>query len=110
MSAEIAKTNLKRLAFLDQLLRVTKLSPILLWLLKTSDVDFIQNLNYYLGKTEHALSHFHHALQGKRPNWEPELNHLNVSELIAWREQCLGDLRLHMLTPVDFYHLNQKPL
>ena len=108
VSAALTKSNLKRLAFLDQLLRMSKLSPMLLWLLKTNDVEFIKNLNYYLGKTEHALSHFHHALQGKRPNWEPELTHLNVTELIAWREQCLGDLRLHMLNPVDFYHASQK--
>ena len=103
-----AKANLKRLAFLDQLLRITKLSPMLLWLLKTNDLEFVKNLNYYLSKTEHALSHFHYALQGKRPNWEPELTHLNVDELIAWRTQCLGDLRLHMLNPVDFYHTSQK--
>jgi len=32
------------------------------------------------------------------------LNHLSAAELIAWREQCLGDLRLHMLIPVDYYH------
>jgi hypothetical protein len=108
VSPETTKADLKRLAFLDQLLRVTKLSSILLWLLKVNDVEFIKNLNYYLGKTEHALSYFHHALQGKRPNWEPELTHLNMTELIAWREQCLGDLRLHMLNPVDFYHASQK--
>jgi Zinc dependent phospholipase C len=105
---DTAKTNLKRLAFWDQLLRITHLSPMILWALKKRDLDFIKNLNYYLAKTEHALSHFHHALQGKRPNWEPELNNLNVDELIAWREQCLGDLRLHMLNPVDFYHARQK--
>lgn len=105
---ETTKANLKRLAFLDKLLRITKLSPMLLWLLKINDAEFIKNLNYYLGKTEHALSHFHQALQGKRPNWEPELTHLNVDELIAWRAQCLGDLRLQMLNPVDFYHASQK--
>lgn len=108
VSPETAKTNLKRLAFLDQLLRLTKLAPMMLWLLKINDAEFIKNLNYYLAKTEHALSHFHHALQGKRPNWEPELTHLSVAELMAWRSQCLGDLRLHRINPVDFYHASQK--
>ena len=108
VSPEATKANLKRLAFLDQLLRATKISTALLWMLKLSDVEFIKTLNYYLSKTEHALSHFHHALQGKRPNWEPELTNLNVNELIAWRTQCLGDLRLHILNPVDFYHASQK--
>jgi Zinc dependent phospholipase C len=105
---ETAKANLKRLAFLDQLLRITKLSPMILWVLKKRDMEFIKNLNYYLAKTEHALGQFHHALQGKRPNWQPELHNLSVDELIAWRAQCLGDLRLHMLNPVDFYHASEK--
>jgi Zinc dependent phospholipase C len=105
---ETAKANLKRLAFLDQLLRITKLSPMILWVLKKRDMEFIKNLNYYLAKTEHALGQFHHALQGKRPNWQPELHNLSVDELIAWRAHCLGDLRLHMLNPVDFYHASEK--
>jgi hypothetical protein len=108
VSPKTTKVNLKRLAFLDQLLRTSKLSSMLLWLLKINDVELIKNFNYYIGKTEHALGHFHHTLQGKRPNWEPELTHLNVTELIDWREQCLGDLRLHMLNPVDYYHAHQK--
>ena len=108
VSNETTKAHLNRLAFLDKLLLVTKLSPMLLWLLKINDVEFINNLNYYLGKTELALSQFHHALQGKRPNWEPELHNLTVDELIALRAQCLGDLRLHMLNPVDFYHATEK--
>lgn len=106
--SKTTKTSLKRLAFLDQLLRLTKIAPIILWTLKKRDSEFIKNLHYYLGKTEIALSHFHHALQGKRPNWEPELHNLSMDEWIAWREQCLGDLRLHMLNPVDYYHASQK--
>jgi Zinc dependent phospholipase C len=106
--SKTTKTSLNRLAFLDQLLRLTKIAPIILWTLKKRDSEFIKNLHYYLGKTEIALSHFHHALQGKRPNWEPELHSLSMDEWIAWREQCLGDLRLHMLNPVDYYHASQK--
>ncbi len=105
---ETTKANLKYLAFCDQLLRITQLAPTILWVLKKRDTEFIKNLNYYLAKTEHALGQFHHALQGKRPNWQPELHNLTVDELIAWRAQCLGDLRLHMLNPVDFYHASEK--
>jgi hypothetical protein len=101
---KLVKTNLKRLANLDKMLRHSCISSLLLWVLKIRDLEFIKNLNYYLTKTEHALEHFHHAMKGLRPNWEPELNHLSAAELIAWREQCLGDLRLHMLIPVDYYH------
>ena len=105
---ETTKANLKHLAFWDQLLRITQLAPTILWVLKKRDMELIKNLNYYLAKTEHALGQFHHALQGKRPNWQPELHNLTVDELIAWRAQCLGDLRLHMLNPVDFYHASEK--
>lgn len=105
---KVVKANLKRLASLDKALRLSRISSLLLRILKIRDLEFIKNLNYYLTKTEHALEHFHHALQGLRPNWEPELNHLSAAELIAWREQCLGDLRLRMLNPVDFYHANQQ--
>lgn len=101
---KLVKTNLKRLARLDKMLRHSCISSLLLWVLKIRDLEFIKNLNYYLIKTEHALEHFHHAMQGLRPNWEPELNHLSAAELIAWREQCLGDLRMRMLIPVDYYH------
>ena len=105
---KLVKANLRRLASLDKALRFSRISSLLLWILKIRDLEFVKNLNYYLTKTEHALEHFHHALQGLRPNWEPELNHLTAAELIAWREQCLGDLRLRMLNPVDFYHANQQ--
>jgi hypothetical protein len=101
---KLVKANLKRLARLDKMLRHSCISSLLLWVLKIRDLEFVKNLNYYLTKTEHALEHFHHAMQGLRPNWEPELNHLSAAELITWREQCLGDLRLHMLNPVDYYH------
>ncbi len=104
---KLVKANLRRLASLDKALRFSHISSLLLWVLKIRDLEFVKNLNYYLTKTEHALEHFHHAMQGLRPNWEPELNHLSAAELIAWREQCLGDLRLGMLNPVDFYHAHQ---
>jgi hypothetical protein len=102
------KANLKRLANLDKMLRHSCISRLLLWVLKIRDLEFIKNLNYYLTKTEHALEHFHQTMQGMRPNWEPELNHLSAAELILWREQCLGDLRLHMLNPVDYFHATQQ--
>lgn len=105
---KLVKTNLKRLASLDKILRHSCISSLLLWILEIRDSEFIKNLNYYLTKTKHALEHFHHITQGLRPNWEPELNHLSATELIAWREQCLGDLRLHMLNPVDYFYANQN--
>lgn len=105
---KLVKSNLKRLANLDRLLRFSQLSPMLLLGLKIRDKEFVNNLNYYLIKTEHALSHFNNALKGARPKWQPELHHLSASELIDWRTECLGDLRLRILHPVDFYHARQR--
>ena len=105
---KLVKAQLTRLAHLDGLLRCSQLAPLLLWVLKKRDGEFVKNLHYYLNKTEHALSHFTHALHGTRPNWQPELQHLSAAELAEWRAQCLGELRLRMLIPVDYYHTAQK--
>jgi hypothetical protein len=105
---KLVKSNLRRLANLDGLLRLTQITSMLLWTLKKRDTEFVKNLHYYLSKTEHALSHFNHALQGTRPSWQPELHHLSAAELNEWRSQCLGDLRLRMLNPVDYYHPTTK--
>jgi hypothetical protein len=105
---KLVKANLTRLANLDRLLRFSPISSLLLWGLKKRDAEFVNNLNYYLVKTEHALTNFNSALQGTRPHWEPELHHLSTTELIAWRTECLGDLRLRILHPVDYYHARQK--
>ena len=105
---KLVKANLTRLANLDRLLRFSPISSLLLCGLKKRDAEFVNNMNYYLVKTEHALTNFNSALQGTRPHWEPELHHLGATELIAWRTECLGDLRLRILHPVDYYHARQK--
>ena len=108
LQPKLVKANLERLANLDRLLRFSPISSFLLWSLKKRDAEFVNNLNYYLVKTEHALTHFNSALQGTRPYWAPELHHLSATELIAWRTECLQDLRLRILHPVDYYHTRQK--
>ncbi len=99
-----AKKQLRRLSILDRLLRFSRISHGLLYLIKLRDMELVKNLGYYLTKTEHALGNFHLALNGQRPNWEPELGNLNAAELSAWRAQCLGDLRIRVSTPIDHYY------
>ena len=110
VSPRLAKNKLRLLAWADGLLRVTQLSPLILQFLKLNDAEFVHNLNYYVAKTSHALDDFHHALKGIRPSWQPELKHLTATELSAWRTQCLGDLRLQMMTPVNYYRSSQQEL
>lgn len=107
VSPRLAKRKLRLLAWLDGLLRVTQLSSLILQFLKLNDAEFMQHLNYYVAKTSHALDDFHHTLKGVRPSWQPELKHLSTKELIDWRAQCLGDLRLQLATPVDYYRRDQ---
>ena len=103
VTPQLAKRKLKQLAWADGLLRVSGLSSIMLLVLKLSDTDFVKNLNYYLTHTSHALMHFDKPLQGKRPNWQPELHHLNMAEMIAWREKCLNDLSARLAAPIKLY-------
>ena len=101
-----AKNKLRLLAWLDGLLRISQLSSAILWSLKFSDAGFVENCEYYLAKTSHALSYFEQSLQGIRPNWQPELNHLSAAEMLAWREHCLRDLSMRMATPIHYYATN----
>ena len=103
-----AKNKLRLLAWLDGLLRISQLSSAILWVLKLSDAGFVKNLAYYIAKTSHALTHFEQSLQGIRPNWQPELNHLSAAEMLAWREQCLRDLSKRLATPIHYYATNNN--
>jgi hypothetical protein len=103
VTPQLAKRKLKKLAWLDGLLRVSRLSSIILLVLKINDTEFVKNLNYYLTHTSHALLHFDKPFQGERPNWQPELNHLNMAEMIAWREKCLKDLSARLAAPIKLY-------
>ena len=103
VSAQLAKSKLRQLAWADALLRMSGLSTIILWGLKIRDAEFVKNLNYYLTHTSQALLHFDKSILGKRPNWQPELHHLNMAEMIAWREKCLSDLSKRLAAPIKLY-------
>ncbi len=103
VSKKSTQTKLRQLAWADGLLRVSQLSSLMLWVLKLNDTEFVKNLNYYLTNTSHALLHFDKSVLGKRPNWEPELKHLNMVEMVAWREKCLRDLSERLAMPIKLY-------
>ena len=103
VTPQLAKNKLRQLAWADALLRVSGLSSIILWVLKIRDAEFVKNLNYYLTHTSQALLHFDKPILGKRPNWQPELHHLNMAEMIVWREKCLSDLSERLAAPLKLY-------
>ena len=108
VSERVVNTKLKQLAWADLALRISRLSLIAFWLIRSKDAFFIKTLDNYLDKTKHALSQFDQSLLGNRPGFEPELKHLDSIELIAWRKRCLEDLTNRLTTPVHFYAANNK--
>ncbi len=94
---------LKRLAWADFALRKSYLSSLALVLMRMADKNAVKNLAYYLVKTKHALTYFDQSVLGNRPQWEPELKHLNAIEMMVWREKCLTDLTQRLATPIRFY-------
>lgn len=96
--------HLNRLAWADYVLRKSRVSTTILRLTRLKDKRLIKSLEYYLAKTKSALVHFDQSIQGNRPLWEPELHHLNASEMIVWREKCLRELTKRLATPIHFYN------
>ena len=103
VTPQLAKSKLKQLAWADGLLRASGLSWLILLGLKINDAEFVKTLNYYLTHTSQALLHFDKSVLGNRPNWQPELHHLNMAEMIAWREKCLSDLSKRLAAPIKLY-------
>lgn len=99
-----ACVHLNRLAWADYVLRKSRLSFAVLRLIQLKDKRLVKSLEYYLAKTKNALTHFDQSVQGNRPLWEPELNHLNAAEMIVWREKCLRELTRRLATPINFYN------
>lgn len=98
-----ARQALQRLAWADKALRFSRLSSLLLSLIKRKDDELLLKLNYYLLQTYEALTHFESVLQGRIPSMYAELTHMSATEMAAWREKCLSDVRLRLTTAVHVF-------
>ncbi len=98
-----ARKALKRLAWADQVLRFSKLSSLLLNVMTRQDEELMLKLNYYLRQTYEAIAHFEIVLQGQKPTMFAELTHMTATEMAAWREKCLRDVRLRLTTAVHVF-------
>ncbi|HEY0563406.1 MAG TPA: zinc dependent phospholipase C family protein [Methylophilus sp.] len=104
-----ARKALQRLAWADKALRFSRLSSLLLNLVKRKDDELLLKLNYYLLQTYEALTHFELVLQGRIPSMYAELTHMSATEMAAWREKCLSDVRLRLTTAVHvFQHYDSQ--
>jgi hypothetical protein len=99
----VVKSNLKKLALADGLLRLVQLPNII-----NKYVQFVRNgkhkhFDYYIAKTEHALEEFHKVFYGHRPSWEPELANIDANHMMTWRVRCLEELIEGHAMPIRHY-------
>ena len=97
------KKTLKQLAWADRLLRLVRLPQFIHQIIRITDKEVSNTFSYYLTETELALADFNKVLSGHHPEWQPELNHLSVSELIIWRNRCLDELTVSLTMPIRYY-------
>ena len=98
---------LKRLAFWDGVLRLVKLPNLIYKLIRLVDKRVFKHFVYYVAKTQVAIADIGTVLNGNKPQFEPELKHLNTQQLSVWRLQCLSHLSLQHPLPIQYF---DKPL
>lgn len=92
-----------RLAIADNLLRNAKLPAILYGGMKLLNFKAPLHFGYYISKTESALQDIPWMLNGIAPDWQAELKHLTIPQMLDWRRQCLAHLQLNHPLPIDYY-------
>lgn len=94
---------IKKLAFWDTLLRVSKIPQLIFACMRLRRVETTQHFVYYLAKTHIALRDFGQIFSGKQPHWQPELLETEYSAS-EWRTYCLSHLRLRYPLPIDYFN------
>ncbi len=100
---QVTNLALKRLAFWDGVLRAVKLPSMIYRVVRLLDKRVFKHFEYYLDKTQLAITEIGTTLSGVKPVLEPELKNLSVEQLDVWRDQCLKHLHLSHPTPVKYY-------
>jgi hypothetical protein len=103
----VVKSNLKKLAYADGLLRMVRIPKIINRWVQFLKNDKHKHFDYYIAKTEHALQEFHKVLSGHRPSWEPELDSRDVGHMLTWRVRCLEELIDGHAMPIRYYNGHQ---
>jgi hypothetical protein len=98
-----ASKALKHLAFWDNVLRFFKIPHVIYHSAKLADRRVFKHFAYYIAKTQTAMADIGIVLQGSQPDWEPELNHLSVAEMVMWRRECVNHLDLLHPLPINYF-------
>jgi len=101
----VSRTNkgLQSLAFWDNVLRRFRIPHLIYGTARLLDKRIFKHFVYYIAKTQTAIAHIGIVLEGREPNWEPELNHLSITELASWRRECLNHLDLQHPAPINYF-------
>lgn len=94
---------LKALAFWDKVLRQVKLPHMIYRSMRLLDKRVHTHFIYYIAKTQTAIIDIGIVLNGHRPAWNPELTHLNESELSEWRRACREHLAEFHPSPIQYF-------
>ncbi|SNR77173.1 Zinc dependent phospholipase C [Methylobacillus rhizosphaerae] len=98
-----AMRAITRLAQADRLLRLSRLPDMLYRGMHIMDKRLLRNFAFYIARTQTALSHIGALVQGERPLWEPELNHISHEQMSRWRKRCLNGLKRRLRMPIDYF-------
>ena len=98
-----AAQALSSLAFWDSVLRCVRLPQLIYVSIKLVDKRVFRHFSYYIAKTQTAIFDISSVLEGSRPNWEPELNHLSATELAVWRSECKQHLDVLHPEPISYF-------
>lgn len=94
---------LKKLAFWDGVLRFFRIPSLIYRSMHLWDNRVFKDFVYYIAKTQSAMTNINNVLTGQRPQWQPELNHLNKEEMADWRQQCLRHLDAQHPAPIEYF-------
>lgn len=99
-----AQRTIARLGRADRLLRLSRLPGMIYHGMRLMDKRLFRNFAFYIARTQSALSHIGTLLQGGRPHWEPELNHVSSEQMQRWRKRCLTDLKRRLNSPIEYFY------
>jgi len=98
-----AHNALQRLAFWDNVLRFFRVPHLIYRSVRLLDSRVFKHFTYYIAKTQMAIVDIGMVLEGDRPVFEPELNHLNAEQMQDRRNECLHHLKLQRSVPVEYF-------
>lgn len=105
-SESLAYAALQRLAFWDNVLRFFRIPSLIYRSIRLLDSRVFKHFVYYIAKTQIAIANIGMVLEGDRPVFEPELNHLSAEQMQDWRNECLNHLKLQHPEPIEYFSTN----